>query len=330
MGVNSVMAAAVISQLGYRAGALTLDGAERDDLDRYAYDRYNLARKGASGARTYVVISRTSTAAGAGSVPIGTRVATDTGIEYETTTIAAFGSSDFASRANVRAAQAGKQTQAGALAIKRFSQPSNLFDRTLTCTNPEAAAGGEDAESDDLFKARIRDFWRTARRGILAAIEFGAKTVPGVVSAMALEGLTNGGQPARVVNLYIADSSGVSSTVLASEVVSALDEYRAAGIAVIVWTSLPLLVDIVLRLTFRANVDTATLTDNVVSAIIEYVNSIPVNGTLEIAGLYSVLKRYSEDGLIVDQGTIVSPAGDLVPDAGQTIRTTAGNVSLAA
>src|SRR5260221_476101 len=88
-------------------------------------------------------------------------------------------------------------------------------DATLQVTNPLTTAGGEDVEDDDTFRARIRDFWRTARRGILAAIEFGAKTVPGVVSAQAVEALSVGAAPARVVNLYIADSSGVSSEALA-------------------------------------------------------------------------------------------------------------------
>jgi hypothetical protein len=42
--------------------------------------------------------------------------------------------------------------------------------------------GALDVEDDDTFRARVRTFWTTARRGILAAIEFGALTVPGFVS----------------------------------------------------------------------------------------------------------------------------------------------------
>jgi uncharacterized phage protein gp47/JayE len=203
-----------------------------------------------------------------------------------------------------------------------------LFDGTLTAINPEPTAGGEDAEDDDTFRDRIRDFWRTARRGILAAIEFGALTVPGVVSAQAIEALTNGNQPARVVNLYIADSTGVASDALAQQVDVALDEYRAAGIAVLISTSLPLLVDIQLRLSFRAGVDTLTITDNVRAAVVEFVNSLAVNGTLYAAQLYSVLQRYADDGLIPDENTIVSPTGDLVPAVGQTLRTTLANVTV--
>jgi uncharacterized phage protein gp47/JayE len=269
---------------------------------------------------------RTSAAAGAGNVPIGTRLTTLTGFEYITTTVATFGVFDLESTANVRASQAGKATQAAANAIVRFVQPGLLFDATLQVNNDEATAGGEDAEDDETFRNRVRDFWRVARRGILAAIEFGALTVPGVVTAQAIEALTEGNQPARVVNLYIADSTGVASVVLGQAVRSALDEYRAAGIAVIIFTSAPFIVEITLDLRFRANVDTVTLTDNVRGAVVEFVNSLPVNGTLYVAQLYSVLQRFTEDGLIPDQASIVAPVGDLVPDVGQTIRTTRENV----
>jgi uncharacterized phage protein gp47/JayE len=305
-----------------------LDGSDDEDLDRYAFDRYQLVRKGASPARGSVRIFRTSFIGGAGSVPIGTTLVTDTGFEYVTTSIASFGATDLeTSFVRCRASEAGKATQVGANAIRRFQKPATLFDATLQVNNDASTAGGEDVEDDDLFRERIRDYWRTARRGILAAIEFGATIVPGVVSARAIEVLTEGNTPARLVVLYIADSTGVASDALADEVRTQLDDYRAAGIQVLISTSLPLIVDIGLRLRFRANVDTVTLTDNVRAALVAFVNSLPVNGTLYRGDLFSVLARYTEDGLIPDDGSIVSPVGDLVPAVGQTIRTTFANVA---
>jgi uncharacterized phage protein gp47/JayE len=328
VGSGSVVAAQVLLQLAFRTNALLLDGAEGEDLDRYAFDRYSITRKGASPALGTVRIFRSSAAAGAGTVPIGTKLTTLTGSEYVTTTTASFSASDLESAANVRAVQAGKATQAGANAITRFTSPATLFDGTLQANNDAPTAGGEDAEDDETFRARVRDFWRTARRGILAAIEFGALTVPGVVSAQAIEALTAGNLPARVVNLYISDSTGVASDALADQVRVALDEYRAAGIAVLISTSLPLIVDVELKLTFRAGVDTLTLKDNVRAAVVEFINSLPVNGTLYEAQLLSVVQRYAEDGVIPDDQTVVAPVGDLVPDIGQTIRTTLANVTV--
>jgi uncharacterized phage protein gp47/JayE len=329
VGIAAVLADQITKQLAFRTASLLLDGADDEDLDRYAYDRYNLTRKGASAARGSVVFTRTSVAAGAGSVPIGTKLRTDTGIEYVTTTVGSFGVSQTTSDSvNVRAVQAGKATQVGPNAINRVAQPQLLWDATLAVSNPKTTAGGENAEDDETFRARVRDFWRTARRGILAAIEQGALTVEGVVSAHAVESLTGSGDPARVVFLYISDSSGVASDALAEEVKIALDDYRAAGIAVLISTSTPLIVDIQLRLAFLAGVDTRTLTDQIRAAVVEFVNSLAVNGPLYYGQLFSVLQRYVADGLILDQGTIVAPVGDLVPPVGQTIRTTLANVTV--
>lgn len=133
--------------------------------------------------------------------------------------------------------------------------------------------------------------------------------------------------PARVVNLYIADSSGVASNELATAVSQNLLDYRAAGIAVVISNSLPQIVNIQLALTFQAGVDTASLSDSIQAAVVNYVNSLSVNGTLYLSALYTVLQRFSTDGLIVTQGSVVTPTGDLVPSLGSTLRTTLANVS---
>jgi hypothetical protein len=325
VGLGSVLADQVTRQLAFRTSALLLDGSDDEDLDRYAFDRYGLTRKGAAPGRGTVTFSRTSTVAGAGTVPIGT-VVRSAGVEYVTTQTAPFGALAQSVRCNVRSSQAGKATAAMAGEINRIAKPELLWDATLQVTNDARTAGSEDAEDDDTFRERIRDFWRTARRGVIGAIEFGAQTVPGVTSARAVEALAFNGLPARVVNLYIADSSGVASDALADEVRVALEDYRAAGIAVIIFTSSPLLVDLDLALAFVAGVDTKTLTDQVRAAVVEFVNTLPVNGTLYVAQVYSVLQRFTSDGLIPDQKSIVVPIGDLVPDIGQTIRTTLANV----
>lgn len=327
VGSASVLTDAVIKQLLYSTGRLLIDGAYEDDLDRLAYDRYGLLRKGASSALGQVRMSRPTNLAGLGSVPIGTKITTLTNIEYITTTVGIFGAGTLDNvPANVRAVQAGHATQVGANAITKFSQASLLFDRSIQVTNDAGTAGGEDAEDDDAFKSRIRDFWTTARRGILAAIEFGALTVPGVASAQAVEVTTMSGQPARVVNLYIADGSGVANQQLGQLVQVALLDYRAAGIAVVINTSLPSIVTVELSLAFLAGVDTVTLAQNVAAAVVAFVNSLPVNGPLYVGELQAVLLRFRQDGLVVDQGTIVSPVGDLIPATGLSLRTTPANV----
>lgn len=321
VGSMSVVASQIMKQLVYAMSTLLLDSSEDEDLERWAFDRYGLLIKGASAAKGEVTFQRTTT--GAGTIPIGTRLKANNGYEYLTTSVANFGANDKISSAYVIASQAGKDAQVGANSIRNFADIGSIFDRYITINNNLPTAGGEPSEDSATFRNRIRDFWRTARRGVIGAIEFGALSVPGVVSAQAIESVTTIGTqaiPARVINLYISDSSGVASRALANDVSIALEDYRAAGVAVLISTSVPQLIDITIKPTFKANIDTVTLTDAIRASVIEYVNTLPVNGSLLIAEVYSVLSRFRDDGLIMDQTTIVSPVADLKPDAGFTLR----------
>ena len=329
VGSQSVVAYSLVKQLGYRVNALLLDGARGEDLDRYAYDRYKLPRKGASAALGTVRFFRATSALGAGTIPIGTTIRSLTGVEYITVTVATVGATQTDGvMVDVRATQAGKATQVGANQLRQFANPQALFDPTLQVTNDLATAGGEDVEDDDTFRNRIRDFWLTARRGILAAIVFGAKSVPGVVSAQAVEALNPFGQPARIVNLYIADSSGVASAALGRQVSTQLDDFRAAGITVLLSTSIPIPVQVSLVLTFLGGTDTVALSQSIRAAVVGFVNSLPVNGPLYLLQLGAVLQRFASAGLIVQQSSIAAPTGDLIPPLGQTFRITPANVTI--
>lgn len=329
IGSQSYVGHAVVRQLGEQINGLILDGCDTDDqIDRLAFDRYQMLRKGAAAALGTVEFSRPTAAAGAGSIPIGTKLITLTGIEYTTITTATFDASSLTATADVRAAQAGKDFQAGKNNIRRFDNIGLLWDQTLQVNNVAATAGGEPAETIDVFRERVRQFFIASKRGTLAAIEFGAKQVAGVESAQAVEAVEIDGFPARIVRLFIADSSGIASAALAAQVSAILLEYRAGGIMVLVETSSPVIVPLQLRLIFRTGVDTAGLRDQTRGGVVEFVNSLGVNQTLEIGALYAVLARFRSDGLIVSQGTIVSPVGDIVPSPGFTLRTTTASVTI--
>lgn len=327
VGGTSYVAFQVVLALMQCVNALLLDGAFDEDLDRYGFDRYGLPRKGAAAALGEVRIFRPTFAGGAGTVPLGTRIVTLNGVEYTTTAPATFAATDLqVAGIPVRAAQAGTITQVGANTLRLFGNTSALFDTTLDVTNDAPTAGGADREDDSSYRERIRQFWNTARRGTLSAIQFGALEVAGVESATVDEVIGPDARPARLVELFVADAAGVSSLALGVAVRSSLDEFRAAGIAVIVNTSLPLIVDVVLKLSFRANVDTTTLTSTIRAAVVDFVNNLGVGETLLRAALFSLLQRYASDGLVVDQNTVVAPTGDLEPDIGTTLRTRFDNV----
>lgn len=331
IGSMSYVAHAVVRQLAEQVNNLLLGGCDTEDaIDRLALDRYGELRKGAATALGAVVVSRSNFINGAGTIPLGTKFTTLGGIEYFTTSVGNLGSTSLVSQPiSVSASQAGKDFQAGANSIRRFANISTLWDQTLTVTNPLPTAGGEPAETIDVFRERLRSFFIAARRGTLTAIEFGAKQVPGVESANATEVFDTTGLPARLVRLFIADSSGIASVALGEKVRQQLLEYRAGGITVLIDTSSPTIVTIELALAFDADVDTITLSDQIRGAVVEYVNALGVNQPLLMGDLYSLLSRYKSQGLLVQvPGTVVSPAGDLYPDPGRTLRTTLSQVIL--
>lgn len=328
VGSQSFMTFAVQRQLGERMNAVFLDGCDGEDLDRWGYDRYRLLRKGASPALTSGSFNRPTATAGSGSIVVGSKFRTQTGIEYVTTQPVSFGPSTLAAQSFMRAVQAGKDYQVGANAI-RFPSAGQLFDPSIVITNPAAAAGGENRESDDVFRERIRGFWNALARGTVGAIEYGALTVPGVVSAMANE-VTQDGNPARIIQLFIADSSGLGSEALAKSVIIELEEWRAGGIYVSVQNSIPLLISISLALQFQAGVDTASLTAAIASSIVEYVNSLGVNQSLYRHDLGAVLSRFKASGLIPNDGTVIVPTGDYIvePGSGKTLRMRPENLTV--
>jgi hypothetical protein len=327
VGSQSYVAHAVVRQLQDRMAAQFVGSAQQEDLDRVLWDRYKLPRLGAAAPVGPARFFRRSFAAGGGNVEAGTKLTTLTGIEYVTETTATFGATDLESNVvDVRATSAGFAFEVGRNQIRRIVDPSLLFDPSIEVTNDEPTAGGVDREEDSDYRDRGENFWPSARRGTLAAIAFGARATPGVVSAYAQEELDGGGRPARLASVFIADSAGLASRALAASVAATLQDYRAAGIQAPVQLSYPLIVPIVLKLSFAAGTVTAPLVELVRNSVVAFTNSTPTSATFYRAGLGTVLVRYQRQGLIPNQSTIVEPAGDVVPPAGRTIRTTPSQV----
>jgi Baseplate J-like protein len=318
VAVPSFMAQAVTRHFAEALRAHTLD-ATGEDLDREVLDRFpKLPRKGAAPAVAPIEFSRASAAAGAGSIPVGTRLQSLAGVDYVTLTNASFGASQLSGvQADARAVQAGFEYQVGANQIRRFADASQIFDPTIQVNNPDAAAGGAPREEDPDYANRARAYGNIT--GTLAAIEAGALTVPGVASALAAEVLSNG-VPARLVTLVVADLAGVCNRVLAAQVVAKLREFRGGGVGVVVLSSVPEMVSVELALQFVAGVDTATLASNIRSAVVDYVNGLGAGQSLLRGDLFAVLSRYKSQGLVVGSGSIPTPAGDVVPDPGRTLR----------
>jgi uncharacterized phage protein gp47/JayE len=311
-----------IRHLALRMAALFLDSAEDEDLDRLIADRFSpeVVRKQAGPAVVDLLFARPipPSAGLSVSIPVGFKHKTAAGTEFTLTEAVSFplnsAGPQFGAAVAVLAGSAGN---VGANQITQFSQPPD--DPTIVVTNPDVAAGGQDVESNASLRERARDFFRTARRGTFGAIEFGALTVDGVVAAHAVETLGPDGLPTGQVQLFIADSLGQSNAILATAVRNALLEFRAGGIVVQVVTTTPRFESIAYQLQFRAGTDTRAAAQQLKALTVAAVNLLAPGEPLQQSLLLSLAR--SIPGAVVPVSAVQVPAGDVLPDPGQVIKT---------
>lgn len=320
---GSAMGEEVIRQLVRGLRATSSSGSQGAEKDRWAADRYGSAvvRKTASAARVHVALARPTGTFGAFTYPSGSKVSTPGGIEYETQAAGVFaGASVGPITVEVRAVNAGLAGNVAANTITTKVTPS--ADPTMTVTNPEPAAGGDASETDAAFQARVDAYFATLARGTLAAVVFGALTVPGIRQATVIEERTESGVLTGRMYLYIADANGQANRAIAAVVELALREYRCGGIPVVVVGGIPTFVAITYSLQFETGIDTIAAFDAVRSATVARVNQTAPQATLQRSLLFEIAR--SVRGVIVNANAVTAPAGDVVPTpgSGQTIRTT--------
>lgn len=301
-----------------------LDGAEGDVLTALVDDRYNLQRIEATYAEVSLTFTRTSGGAG-GTIDAGTRVRTGFNIkgeaQYFTTNVdqvvagAANGPFTILATAEI----AGSDGNVAADEITFIED--TLFDSTFSVTNAAEAGGGNGRESDAQLRTRARDFFRTLRRGTLAALEYGAKQVTTVRNSKAIEDDDTG-----EVTLTVSDEDGNSTMEMLSDVEIELENWRAppAIISVVGGEQLP--VSITYTLTVRDGYNVASRVDEFAAAVTNRMKKLNPGETFYLdmgtAALVSVAK---EDVLNVVETEILidgvsSPIEDIEPEANQTVR----------
>ena len=326
INVSAAMGQEVVRYLQVTLNEGNLSTATGEALDRWIYDRYQFTRKEATNSVATVSLTRSNTTPGF-TIPAGSQFGTETGVVFATQNDISFGEGVIGPlSALVIAQRTGPEGDVEAGTITQVV--TTLPDDTVEVTNPENATGGNNRETDDEFRDRAREFFVTARRGTRAAIEFGALQVARVAQATATENFEETtGLPGYRVTLNISDSNGQANTALASEVEQGQDEYRALGVPVLVVPAVPQFVDIVASgLSFEAGANTTQVLQNATTAILAFVNNVPPGVTLRRADIFRVLSETNQ--LVVPDGALKEPAGDLVPSTGTVIRTTQDRITL--
>jgi hypothetical protein len=225
-------------------------------------------------------------------------------------------------------AEAENTGKLGNVAAGSITKPgNNLADNTLSVTNPTAASGGREQETIPELIARARDWFLNAARGTLSAIEYGAKQDPGVAQATATE-LTIERDiqiPFYRVTMTIADANGQAGTALASRVREQLQEYRCAGVPVLLvggsvqyqnirWQ----------KLTYVQGFDPAAVQAALTAKLVAI--SLGPDKPLERSLLLAIAKLQVDGIKSVPDDALLTPAEDVQPSPGYSIKILASGV----
>lgn len=305
-----------------------LDSARGPKLDRLVWDRYSMTRLPAAPSFVFVQFVTSSPNPLAFAINAGTKLSTSDGVEFVTVTSSTFplGSSGPVTLL-CRSTLAGTDRNVDAGTIGSITSRIPNSPANLIVNNAAAAAGGANAELDSALRSRARRFWSAARRGTKAALELGALSVAGVVSAAAFEGLTGPAIPGRMVSLVVTDaftdalvqqgqtvsSYATKSQAFAVQVLTGLDEYRAFGIPVFVSVAQVAMVSVILRLRYFATAasDIDYINSLARSAMVNWTNQLGGGAILDPADLLAKLRAIP--GLDIRGDEVVSPPGPIVP-----------------
>jgi uncharacterized phage protein gp47/JayE len=336
--LNNLMASAaamgdeIVGQLAKLRKDLYLGTAEDDALDRLILDRYpDLFRKQAAPSYGYVTFSLPSAAAATFVIPDGTVVSSPD------TQFIVIGDHNFTAGSTsktvpIRSTLAGARQKAKSGVINSIISSIPSAPTAITCSNTAATFSGEDKETDADYATRAKRYFLAARRGTLGAIETAALSVPGVVRATAFENYDTLGRPIGYVQLVIADgytdqfvvtgtpaAYASQAAVLTTAIQSTLNEYRPAGVGVEVTIASVVLQTIRIALAYAAGVDQDAIKAIVRTTIIQYVNNLSPGETLSLDNLREKIRGIS--GIVYTGNEVLSPTGNVVPSAGQVLRT---------
>lgn len=328
----AAMADRLVGWFAERIAATFLDGAQGDDLTLLAADHWGIQRRAATSAVTTVTFNRAGADATAQTFPIGTVVATErdsqgNDIQFVTTQAATWAISTNGTRVvNASAVVAGIAGN-----LSNVNVLTRIIDTpppggTYTLTASTLPAGGSETESDEELRDRVRLYPSTLRRGTIAALEYGAKSVESIAVAKASAVQDSTG----IVTVYVSDASGnstgtttlvdpsvVDDGTMTKKVAIELYDWACAGAFVNVTGGAIQTVNIEISIAVRLGVDVNQLISDIQDSIEARVNKLNIGDTLYLSDIVSAVKAVDPDNIV--NVSVDLPLTDTVP-------TTPGNI----
>jgi uncharacterized phage protein gp47/JayE len=159
-------------------------------------------------------------------------------------------------------------------------------DGVTDVTNSTLFSGGTDEEDMEAYRTRLLDHIRNPRTGSVADLESWAEEVEGVDTATAFPNDNMGVATPGHVTVRVAGPNGaVPSVSVQTAVLTRLQAEDIANISIHVTTFTAVPTNVTVTITLESGYALADVTASVQQAIMDYINAIPVGGTVYMAGL---------------------------------------------
>lgn len=177
--------------------------------------------------------------------------------------------------------------------------PANTINKTTelsgiaTVTNPQEFTTGQDSETREQAQIRFREMIQAIAKGTNQSLRYAAMTIPEITGVYEYES-TYG-----TVLLFCHDGNGDLSAQLAQKVADVIEEYRPAGIKVLV---LPVhksyaTLNIGVQVGYSALNSDAFL-NKISRKVQNYINSFSVGDNLYISDIVQKIMDISDDGIV--------------------------------
>lgn len=218
-------------------------------------------------------------------IPIGSVVATDdsTPIRFCTTEEQEILAGNTLVSVYAEAEKAGKSgnVKKGAATVG-VSVPAEIE----TISNPVPFSGGEDGETDNALRERIRNSFVNKSNGTNRAYyEKLALSVEGIAKASAVPKSRGTG----TVNIYVCASDGEADSAAIAKLQTIVNKERELNVDVKVVNALSVNYDLTVTVTAKSGYSESEVITACTDAFVTYINSIPIGGKLYLSALGKAL-----------------------------------------
>ena len=201
----------------------------------------------------------------------------------------------------------------GNVQVGTISMLASAIPGIDSVNNASAFQNGLDAESDDAFRSRFRNFIASRSRATPLAVGYAISSIQQGLNYALQENVDPSGQ--LLMGSFVVtvdDGSGSPSTALLSTVQSAIDAVRPVGSIFSVQSPTVFKANVSLTITVPAGTAKAPVQAQVGTAIGSYINSLPIGASLPLTKLAQI--AYSTNPAVVNVSALLAneSASDVV------------------